>query len=152
MKAIDLLCEGVMRYAASKVVGQGRGKVVAIDSLVEDIRETIKDRLDEVLGEWKDAVDSALNTDAFLSRLLEAEALELALEAIRRHDARLSYVFNLATQEWQLFTCGKREAVLAAYAQSRKDWNTWTYEERYGSLVQETERTYLIGDFSTTKI
>jgi hypothetical protein len=40
-----------------------------------------------------------------------------------------------------------RQAVIAAYAQSRNDWNTWDYEGRYGTLVTEGKRTVACGDF-----
>ena len=59
-------------------------------------------------------------------------------------------VVNLATGQSQLFTCSPREAVIAAYAQERGDWNTWEYPEKYGAMVRESEnqgRRYLnVGD------
>ena len=61
-------------------------------------------------------------------------------------------VMNLANPEQkQWYTCTPKEAVIAAYAQSRKDWNTWQYAERYRKLVEEGKLTWLCGDFSAFK-
>lgn len=57
-------------------------------------------------------------------------------------------VFNLATQEHIPYTCTPREAVIAAYAQERKDYNTWNYEQQYGHLVETGKHTYLCGNWS----
>jgi hypothetical protein len=51
----------------------------------------------------------------------------------------------------QNYSCTPREAVIAAYAQSKNDWNTWQYAERYGHLVDEGKYTLLCGDFSAFK-
>lgn len=59
-------------------------------------------------------------------------------------------VKNLATRELQIYTCSPREAVIAAYAQSLHDWNTWDYE-RYGMLVTEGKFTVTCIDFSAFK-
>ena len=64
-------------------------------------------------------------------------------------------VFNLATYDEQTFSCTHREAVMAAYAQSKGDWNTWDYEERYGKLVRFSgtdKRTVSCGDFAATGV
>ena len=58
-------------------------------------------------------------------------------------------VRNLATgkkQEYQGIT--GRQAVVAAYAQSLKDYNTWDYEKKYDHLVEELGSNVLIGDFT----
>lgn len=60
-------------------------------------------------------------------------------------------VMNLATGKKQKYTCCARDSVIAAYAQSRNDWNTWDYESRYGGLVEEGEYTFLCGDFCAFK-
>jgi len=60
-------------------------------------------------------------------------------------------VMNLATRKIVTYTCTPREAVIAAYAQERKDWNTWQYSERYDRLVEEGQWTFLIGDWSVFK-
>lgn len=60
-------------------------------------------------------------------------------------------VVNLATQEEQIYTCSPKEAVIAAYAQSLKDWNTWDYNNKYLTLVEEGKITWLCGDFSVFK-
>ncbi|HXK39407.1 MAG TPA: hypothetical protein VJ837_01050 [Candidatus Paceibacterota bacterium] len=58
-------------------------------------------------------------------------------------------VFNLATGTWVgEWTCTPREAVIAAHAQSLGDYNTWDYEERYGSLVVNNKKTVRVGDYT----
>lgn len=57
-------------------------------------------------------------------------------------------VVNLATGDEQTFFCAAREAVIAAYAQSRGDFNTWDYEERYGAKVVCGRITWGLGDFA----
>lgn len=64
-------------------------------------------------------------------------------------------VFNLATYDELVFSCAPREAVIAAYAQSKGDYNTWDYESKYGSLVRysgEGNRTVSCGDFAATGV
>jgi hypothetical protein len=53
--------------------------------------------------------------------------------------------------EKQVYTCAPKEAVVAAYAQSKKDWNTWDYAKQYNSLVLEGGETFLCGYFSVFK-
>ena len=60
-------------------------------------------------------------------------------------------VMNLSTREKQVYFCEPRKAVLAAYAQSFKDYNTWQYEERYGHLLLEGKSCLAVGDFSVFK-
>lgn len=48
----------------------------------------------------------------------------------------LTTVVNLDTQDEQAFSIPPREAVIAAYAQSKDDWDTWDYEEKYGAMVR----------------
>ena len=60
-------------------------------------------------------------------------------------------VINLVTQEKQVYSCTPREAVIAAYAQSQTDWNTWQYKDRYDNLVIEGKLTFSCGDFSAFK-
>jgi uncharacterized phage-like protein YoqJ len=43
-----------------------------------------------------------------------------------------------------------RQAVIAAYAQDKKDWNTWNYD-KYQHIVQETDHIITCGDWSITK-
>jgi len=57
-------------------------------------------------------------------------------------------VMNLATTEKQIYTCTPKQAVIAAHAQSKMDWNTWQYEERYRKLLEYGKHTILCGDFS----
>lgn len=60
-------------------------------------------------------------------------------------------VMNLKTTEKQVYTCSPRDAVIAAYAQSLSNWNTWDYYKHYSHLVEEGNFTYLCGDFSVFK-
>ena len=60
-------------------------------------------------------------------------------------------VMNLCTAEKQYYTCTPKQAVIAAYAQSKNDWNTWDYDNRYSSLVEEGKFTLICGDFSVFK-
>ena len=60
-------------------------------------------------------------------------------------------VMNLITGDTQDYTCTPREAVVAAFAQSKKDWNTWDYKKRYDALVLESEKTIGCGDFAAFK-
>lgn len=59
-------------------------------------------------------------------------------------------VMNLATAEKQEYdnTLTPEQAVIAAYAQSLGDFNTWDYEKRYAHLVETGKHTVLCGDFS----
>lgn len=61
-------------------------------------------------------------------------------------------VMNLANpEEKQFYTCTPKEAVIAAYAQSKMDWSTWQYADRYEKMVVETNLTVTCGDFSAFK-
>lgn len=60
-------------------------------------------------------------------------------------------VMNLATKQKLTFTCSPKQAVVAAYAQSLKDFCTWKYEEKYNSQLYEGKVTWLCGDFSVFK-
>lgn len=63
----------------------------------------------------------------------------------------ITTVINLATGEKKDYTCSPRQAVIAAYAQDHNDWNTWDYEKRYGQLVESSQHTWLVGDWTTRK-
>ena len=56
-------------------------------------------------------------------------------------------VVNLATLEEQFYTCSPREAVIAAFAQSRGDWNTADYERKYSDKVTQGKYSVACGDF-----
>lgn len=62
-------------------------------------------------------------------------------------------VFCLRTKEWLNYSLSlhPKQAVIAAYAQDKKDFNTWDYDKHYGHLVKESNLCYLIGDFSAFK-
>ena len=56
---------------------------------------------------------------------------------------------NLDTCDEQVFVgISHREAVVAAYAQSLKDWNTWTYKEKYDHEVKTHGRVVTCGAFT----
>lgn len=59
-------------------------------------------------------------------------------------------VLNLATGRETLYTTDPRSAVIAAYAQSRLDFNTWSYQERYAQLVTfgPSGRTVACGNYA----
>ena len=63
----------------------------------------------------------------------------------------LIYVKNMITEEIIPYTIPPRQAVIAAFAQSKNDWNTWNYEKNYARLVEENEFTYTVGSFSVFK-
>ena len=58
----------------------------------------------------------------------------------------MTTIYNLATRETRDYSCDPVRAVVAAYAQERKDWNTWQYT-RYWHLVDYTRYHYTIGDW-----
>ena len=62
-------------------------------------------------------------------------------------------VLNLLTQETKLFfsSTGHRDAVIVSHAQSKLDFNTWEYDNKYKNIVQETERCLFCGDWATRK-
>ena len=60
-------------------------------------------------------------------------------------------VMNLSTGDKQVYTCTPKEAVIAAYAQSFSDWNTWDYNKHYATFVKEGNDTVACGDFSAFK-
>jgi hypothetical protein len=64
---------------------------------------------------------------------------------------KMCTVMNLETSKTQNYTCTPKEAVIAAYAQSKNDYNTWDYEIKYNHLLEEGKYTYICGDFSAFK-
>ncbi|OGL47319.1 MAG: hypothetical protein A2W05_09765 [Candidatus Schekmanbacteria bacterium RBG_16_38_10] len=58
-------------------------------------------------------------------------------------------VLNLSNLTEQVYTCSPEEAVIAAYAQSTGDFNTWDYDARYSRLLEWGEHCVLCGDFSS---
>lgn len=62
-------------------------------------------------------------------------------------------VLNLRTGEYLYYSSSlhPKQAVIAAYAQDKKDMNTWDYDAKYGELVKETNLCYVIGDFTVFK-
>ena len=66
------------------------------------------------------------------------------------NESFLVAVYNLAKSgaEPLIYTCSPEDAVIAAYAQSHKDFSTWQYQERYGHLLLRGKFTVNCGDFS----
>lgn len=60
----------------------------------------------------------------------------------------MTTVLELGTNVTQVFSCSPEEAVIAAHAQSQKDFNTWDYQERYGDRVVKGELSVACGDFA----
>ena len=58
---------------------------------------------------------------------------------------------NLRTGAERVYTCEPRQAVLCAYAQERGDNNTWDYESRYGSKLEESRMCFVCGDWAAFK-
>jgi hypothetical protein len=56
-------------------------------------------------------------------------------------------VTNLLSLEERTYSCSPKQAVIAAYAQSMGDWNTWDYEAKYGAKVQQTRHYYVLGNW-----
>jgi hypothetical protein len=63
----------------------------------------------------------------------------------------MNTVKNLNDDSIQIYSCSEREAVIAAHAQSRNDWSTWQYEERYGHLAAEDDDKWTCGAFYCIK-
>ena len=62
------------------------------------------------------------------------------------------YVYNLTTDERHVYTdITPEQAVIAAYAQSLRDWNTWDYARKYAHLVTEGAASVACGDFAAMK-
>ena len=59
----------------------------------------------------------------------------------------MTRVFNLATRQELLYFLPPALAVVAAYAQERKDWNTWQYM-KYWTLLEYSPRVVTCGDWS----
>ena len=57
----------------------------------------------------------------------------------------MTTVMNLATHKLISYSCSPDQAVVAAYAQERNDWNTWDYSTRYGHLLERGEHTVSCG-------
>jgi hypothetical protein len=69
----------------------------------------------------------------------------------RLHANITTTAHNLSTYNEMEFSLPPREAVIAAYAHSRKDSNTWDYEKKYGRLVRKHGRTWNIGDWAAVE-
>jgi hypothetical protein len=61
----------------------------------------------------------------------------------------MTRVFHLSTGAEITYSCSPKDAVIAAYAQSLGDYNTWQYQEKYGARVRLANgRTWSLGDFA----
>jgi len=60
-------------------------------------------------------------------------------------------VMDLINQKKYVYTCEPRIAVMCAYAQSKGDFVTWEYENKYSPLVLEGKYTYNLNEFSVYK-
>lgn len=59
----------------------------------------------------------------------------------------MTSVFNLATGESRFYTCSPEEAVIAAFAQERGDWETWNYRRRYAYHVRKSQHGVSCGNW-----
>jgi hypothetical protein len=60
-------------------------------------------------------------------------------------------VLNLSTLDRYEYSCTPVEAVVSAYAHSRRDGSTWEYTKRYGAMVRHGRWSVSCGDFSALK-
>jgi len=81
MDAWSVLVEATMRAAAETV--KAREIDVDVGRLTDALKATLKTSIADVLSEWKAAVASNLN-EAWLRELIDAQATELANQAIER--------------------------------------------------------------------
>lgn len=59
----------------------------------------------------------------------------------------MANVINLETGEIQVYSCSPQEAVVCAYEQSRKNFNTWSYN--YSQVkISASGKTVFCGNFS----
>ena len=58
---------------------------------------------------------------------------------------------DLINQKKYVYTCEPRIAVICAYAQSKGDFDTWEYDEKYNHLIEEGPEIYLCGNFGVFK-
>lgn len=65
-------------------------------------------------------------------------------------DTDLTRVLNLATGESIFYSLDPRSAVVAAWEQSRGNYNTWTYGDSH-AIVEHGQRTVTAGDFTAIK-
>jgi len=62
MNAIQILCDGTMKAAILVLDHNGVDlKKVDATKLSEDLRKTLKEEIQNVLGEWQDAVEANLS-------------------------------------------------------------------------------------------
>lgn len=63
-------------------------------------------------------------------------------------ESKMSTAFNLSTGERRIYSLSPEDAVIAAYAQSRGDWSTWSYQTRYSGQVVTGAVCVTIGNWS----
>lgn len=64
----------------------------------------------------------------------------------------MTEVRNLRSGEVRVYSLALREALVAAFAQERNDWETWAYESRYADApVVQSGASMGLGDWATTK-
>ena len=59
----------------------------------------------------------------------------------------ITNVMDLRTGNYTVYSCAPREAVVCAYEQDRRNWNTWTYNFSI-ARIGPSGLTVSCGDFS----
>jgi len=59
----------------------------------------------------------------------------------------MATVINLKTGEEQIFSCPANEAVVCAFEQERKNWNTWDYDYSKAT-ISKSGKTVICGDWT----
>lgn len=62
----------------------------------------------------------------------------------------MTQVLNLATGETFTYSCAPDQAVIAAYAQSKGDYNTYDYA-KYRNLLRQGDRVVTCGDLTALR-
>lgn len=61
-------------------------------------------------------------------------------------------VVNMTTQERRTYVgCSVLDAVIAAFAQERGDYNTWEYARKYGQTVETGTCHFFCGDWAVRR-
>jgi len=62
----------------------------------------------------------------------------------------MTTIFNLATGEERTYDLSPKSALIAAYNQTKGDYNTWNYNDKNYHFI-EGEKTIALGDWCVIK-